>query len=356
MRLQFLRTNQKNTSREYYQGVLDSVISGVITGGKVGKRVYLPHTFIGEEAHNRLDLLARVFRAKLSILNDKIMSGEIFGEVASAIHVIEFQKRGLSHAHFLIILKPAFKYLSSEAYDRIVFAELPDQRKNSYLYSLVVKHMMHGPCGDLNIENVCMREGKCKNYYPKCFAKYTSHGKGSYPIYQRRDNQRTPKVRGRMLDNRWVIPYNPTLLVQFDCHINVEICCDIRAVKYLNKYMHKGHDKILFLIAPENSNSEVDEIADFQNARWVSPEEATGRIYGFPLHVMFLTILQLQVHLPNFQTVQFEDDADLEKILQDERLKRTMLTEFFRINATDHEANKLNLSYKEFPRYYVWHT
>ncbi|GAA0187495.1 hypothetical protein LIER_34783 [Lithospermum erythrorhizon] len=141
-----------------------------------------------------------------------------------------------------------------------------------------------------------------------------------------------------------------------DCHINVETCCDIRAVKYLYKYVHKGHDKVLFRIAPENSNSVVDEIANFQNARWVSPVEAAWRIYGFPLHGMFPAVLQLQVHLPNFQTMQFEDDANLQQILQDERLKRTMLTEFFRINATDHDANQLNLLYKEFPRYYVWHT
>ncbi|GAA0175867.1 hypothetical protein LIER_28963 [Lithospermum erythrorhizon] len=201
-----------------------------------------------------------------------------------------------------------------------------------------------------------MKEGKYKNHYPKSFAEYTSHGKGSYPIYQRRDNQRIAKVRGHMLDNRWEIPYNPTLLVQFDCHMNVEICCDIRAVKYLYKYVHKCHDKIQFRIAPENSNLIVDKIANFQNARWVSPVEAAWRIYRFPLHGMFPTVLQLQVHLPNFQTVQFEDDADLQQILQDERLKRTMLTKFFRINVTDHDANQLNLLYKEFPRYYVWHT
>ncbi|GAA0147726.1 hypothetical protein LIER_36573 [Lithospermum erythrorhizon] len=400
MPLQFLKTNQKNTRREYYQGVQDSVISGVISRGKVGKGVYLPATFIGgprdmrhryldlmalvqeygrpdifltmtcnpnwleikerlqpgKEAYNRPDLLARVFKAKLNILNEKIMSGEIFGEVASVVHVIEFQKRGLPHTHFLIILKPTFKYLSPEAYDQIVCAELPYQRTNPYLYSLVVKHMMYGPCGDLNPENVYIKEGKCKNHYPKWFCEHTTHGKGSYPVYQRQDNHRTTKVRGHTLDNRWVIPYNPTLLVQFDCHINVKICCDIRAVKYLYKYVHKGHDKIMFRIAPENSNSEVDEIADFQNARWVSLVEAAWRIYGFALHSMFPAVLQLQVHLPKFQTVQFEEDADLEQLLQDERQKRTMLTDFFNMNAMDHEASELNMLYKEFPQYYVWHT
>ncbi|GAA0157577.1 hypothetical protein LIER_14817 [Lithospermum erythrorhizon] len=194
-----------------------------------------------EESQNRPDLLARVFKAKLRIMIDKIMSGEVFGKIASVVHVVEFQKRGLPHAHFLIILKAEFKYMSPEAYDRIVCAELPDQKKDPYLYSLVVKHMMHGPCGEFNVDS----------------------------------------VRGQNLDNLWVIPYNPTLLVQFNCHINVEICCDIRAVKYLYKYVHKGHDKVMFRISADNSTSEVDEISSFQNARWVSPVEAAWRIYGF---------------------------------------------------------------------------
>ncbi|GAA0172856.1 hypothetical protein LIER_26593 [Lithospermum erythrorhizon] len=180
--------------------------------------------------------------------------------------------------------------MTPEAYDRIVTAELPN-KQDPYLYGLVVKHMMHGPCGQLNSENVCMKDGKCKNHYPKNYANYTSHGTGSYPIYQRRNDGKVAKVRGHMLDNRWVIPYNASLLVEFDCHINVEICCDIRVVKYLYKYIHKGHDKVSFLIAPDNSGSNIDEISDFQNARWVSPVEATWRIYGFPLSGMFPSVL-----------------------------------------------------------------
>ncbi|GAA0174745.1 hypothetical protein LIER_28076 [Lithospermum erythrorhizon] len=205
--------------------------------------------------------------------------------------------------------------MTPEAYDRVVSCELPDKTANPYLYSLVVKHMMHGPCEEMN----------------------------------------PGIVRGHLLDNRWVIPYNATLLVQFNCHVNVEVCCDIRAVKYLYKYVHKGHDKVIFRITSDNLGSDIDEISNFQNSRWVSPVEAAWRIYGFPLYGIYPTVLQLQVHLPSFQTVQFEDDIDLEEFLQDERLKRTMLTEFFNTNANDPEARKLRLLYKEFPRHYVWH-
>ncbi|GAA0164737.1 hypothetical protein LIER_20298 [Lithospermum erythrorhizon] len=134
--------------------------------------------------------------------------------------------------------------------------------------------MMHGPCGSLNLKNVSMVNGKCKNHYPKEFTEYTTHGKGRYPIYRRRNDGKTAKVRGHLLDNRWVIPYNPQLLAEFNCHMNVEICCDIKDVKYLYKYIHKEHDKVMFRIGSDKSST-VNEIAAFQNARWVSPVEAT---------------------------------------------------------------------------------
>ncbi|GAA0152343.1 hypothetical protein LIER_10849 [Lithospermum erythrorhizon] len=80
------------------------------------------HLQPGEDAHNMYDLLIRAFKSRLSILTDKIMNGRIFGQVVSMVHVIEFQKRGLSHTHFLIILKPDYKFLTPEAYDRMVCA------------------------------------------------------------------------------------------------------------------------------------------------------------------------------------------------------------------------------------------
>jgi hypothetical protein len=68
-------------------------------------------------------------------------------------------------------------------------------------------------------------------------------------LYRRRDNGNTVTVRGQTLDNRWVVPYNPTLLLEFEAHINVEICSSVRAVKYLYKYVYKGHDRATVEIA-----------------------------------------------------------------------------------------------------------
>jgi ATP-dependent DNA helicase PIF1 len=46
-----------------------------------------------------------VFRAKLKELKIELFKKDISGPVVAYVYVIENQKRGLPHAHFLIILK-----------------------------------------------------------------------------------------------------------------------------------------------------------------------------------------------------------------------------------------------------------
>ena len=43
---------------------------------------------------------------------------------------------------------------------------------------------------------------------------------------------------GTQVDNQWVVPYNPALLMMFDCHINVEVTSSIDCAKYLHKYVY----------------------------------------------------------------------------------------------------------------------
>lgn len=53
--------------------------------------------------------------------------------------------------------------------DRVVCAEIPDRRTQTRLHEYVLKHMMHGPCGALNQNSVCMRDGKCSKNFPRDF-------------------------------------------------------------------------------------------------------------------------------------------------------------------------------------------
>jgi hypothetical protein len=55
----------------------------------------------------------------------------------------------------------------------------------------------------------------------------------------------------------WIVPYNPYLSTKYDCHLNVEVCSTIRAVKYLYKYVYKGHDRVLHEIQMDGILNEV---------------------------------------------------------------------------------------------------
>ena len=83
--------------------------------------------------------------------------------------------------------------------------------------------MMHGPCGQRNLNCPSMVDGKCKNHYPKDFCDVTVDDEDGYPRYRRRDNGRTVVkfVHGEAheLDNRSLVPYNRALCIKYDCHM-----------------------------------------------------------------------------------------------------------------------------------------
>jgi len=207
-----------------------------------------------------------VFRAKLEAMKIKLLKNDILGKVRAYVYVVEFQKRGLPHAHFLLIMKRKWKLTCPEQYDRLICAELPNKKKYPELYMMVTKHMMHGPCSVLNPNCPCTKgRSSCKNHYSRPFAESTSQGKDSYPIYRRCDNGCKEKVRGYKLDNRWVVPYNP----QFNCHINVEACSIIKSVKYLFKYVYNGHDRASIAVresGQEDKEGNVDEIKAYKRS------------------------------------------------------------------------------------------
>ena len=127
------------------------------------------------------------------------------GKVAAWAHVTEFQKRGLPHEHFLLVMEDENKVRTPDDYDKYISAELPDQKKYPELHRLVCKHMMHVPCGVLNHKCPRMIDGNYYFHYPRDFCETTQQGKNSYPIYRRRDDGQKVKIRREWLDNRWVV-------------------------------------------------------------------------------------------------------------------------------------------------------
>lgn len=283
------------------------------------------------------------------------MEKKIFGTVTRFISVVDFQKCGLPHVHILIILEHAYKIRDVEQFDEFVCSEIPNN-ENPHLRAAVLQHMMHGPCGDANPSCPCMKkkgfEKTYKNGYPKNFSNFTTAGDDSYPVYRHRDTKETVCVREVNLDNCWVIPYNSYLLAKFDCHLNVEVCSTIKAVKYLYKYVYKGHDHISFSILQANNGEPYDEIQNYQAGRWVSPPEAAWRICGFPLFEIHPVFIPLQLYLPDMQFMQFSSNEELVDVVTDDKRARTMLTNFFRVNSERPKGP--HYLYTDFPQHFIW--
>jgi hypothetical protein len=152
------------------------------------------------------------------------------------------------------------------------------------LYDLVCKHMMHVPCGVLNDKCACMQDGECDA---------TQMDKDLYPDYRRRDDGQVVEVRNTKLDNRWVVPFNPSLLMLYNCHINVKIYSSINVVKYLYKYIYKGPDGASYSVDKFDNGDKVviDEIKRFRDARCVTPPEVAYRLYSFSLYQTYPPVL-----------------------------------------------------------------
>lgn len=123
----------------------------------------------------------------------------------AVVYTIEFQKRGLPHAHIVLFLTRGDKYPNADAIDRIISAEIPDPDTDPELHTIVSELMMHGPCGQMNPACVCMQNGTCTKHFPKRFVDSTTIDDDGYPVYQRRNDGRTVEKNEHYLDNRYLI-------------------------------------------------------------------------------------------------------------------------------------------------------
>jgi hypothetical protein len=205
-RLHYLLKEQKSLHADTYRGLadaVDAVDAGDHERGRIGLKVILPSSFTGgprymqqacadtmavftkygkpdafitmtcnpywpeilkellphQSLSDRPDLCARVFNLKRKALMDDLRKGEVLGKVVAYLFVIEFQKRGLPHAHILIHFAPEDKPRTPADIDSIISAQLPDPESQPRLYAVVTKHMLHGPCGaGCNVKSPCMHK------------------------------------------------------------------------------------------------------------------------------------------------------------------------------------------------------
>lgn len=189
------------------------------------------------------------------------------------MYTVEFQKRGLPHVHILLWLKPQHKFKTSSDIDKHISAELPDPKLYPKLYKAVSSYMIHGPCGVVDPNSPCMADGRCSKNFPKKYQNCTTVDDDGFPLYKRRQTGISVLKKGVPLDNAFVVPYNPHLLMRYQGHINVEHCNKSNAIKYLFKYINKGPDRVNVRVSNSvdgSNNVEArDEIKEYYDCRFV---------------------------------------------------------------------------------------
>ncbi|CEM02443.1 unnamed protein product [Vitrella brassicaformis CCMP3155] len=289
----------------------------------------------GQTAYDRPDLTSRVFHLKLRSLLQRLRDGPL-SRALYLMAVIEYQKRGLSHAH--ISVRNEEHPSCGADVDKFVCGEMP--RHNPQLRKLVESFMVH-KCSARCRDEASLREyhrcrnanepvaERCKYGFPQPLCDETHFDGRGRCVYRRRHEE-----------DRWVPPYSPELLAEFNCHLYVDCAASTNVISYMYKYMYKP-EKSAFLISVEHekkrkqraakadageaSESEQqkkrrrqqvaslltnhqtahpaqeqqrDEIRDYQQGRVLCASEACHRIFGHQIHWTQPSVTTLLVYLP----------------------------------------------------------
>jgi hypothetical protein len=117
----------------------------------------------GQKATDRPDIVVRVFHMKLKQILHDLTSKNIFGRCIGYVYTVEYQKRGLPHAHILLILHPEDRPTSPQDFDRFVSAQIPDEISNPRLFAAVSEFMIHTCTDACKVANATV----CKKGFPK---------------------------------------------------------------------------------------------------------------------------------------------------------------------------------------------
>jgi hypothetical protein len=294
---------------------------------------------------HHMDVVNRVFALKLRQFIKDMVKRQLFGPVKAYVFRVEWQARGLPHAHMLFILQD--KVLSARHIDNIISAELPDPAADPELFELVVRHMLHPRCDEAT-DSGCRRDAHgvlcdCVRGYPKDMCRETIIIPDGYPRYRRRGVHTATMRDGRIITDNWVVPHNKFLLQRYRCHLNLEVCAHFRCFKYVYKYTFKP---------PDHTAVCVDEIEAHLAGRLLSASEAVYRLLALPLHKEFPSVVRLDIHLPQQQRMVFDPTVDEQSLLEQLSATTSTLMGWFDLNRDD--AGARCLLYQDIPSQYIW--
>jgi hypothetical protein len=327
----------------------------------------------GTKASDRPDICCRVFRSRLASIMKDIETECVLGKPASVVYVVEFQKKGLPHAHILVSLRDdADRPKTADDLDRVISAEippLPDPNDHSpkaeaqrRLRKSVLRHHVHNDCkGGRAAGKTCpcldKRTGRCRfrldvvDFQSRTVINELENGKRQV-LLRRRMGESAVTESGRCVDNRHISPYVPYFVLKYDCHFNVQPCIDVHAIKYLYKYVYKGPDRAAATCRSADQYVD-DEISRWQDMRWFTSYEASWRLLGFLLSYASHSVTRLDVHRDGEQLCYWMGDSHEEAALRGQPTS-SLLGWLQYIATHPRDVIMLRLRYHEFPQHYNW--
>ncbi|XP_024004894.1 uncharacterized protein LOC112082039 [Eutrema salsugineum] len=325
-RLRFISMNQSKLRCENYDKIKKTVDGGDTDLSDKGKRIIIPSSYTGGTRYmvqHYLDAMTTCQHFGFPDIFITFTCNPKWPEITRhlkrhnlkqedrpdiSIYTIEFQKRGLPHAHIVLFLEAGHKLPTGDDIDKIICAEIPDKDIDPALYEIVGDVMMHGLCGALNKDSVCMAEGKCTKYFPKPYSPITKIDDVGYPIYRRRNDKKVIVKKGIECDNGFVVPYNKSLTLLYRAHINVEW--------------------------------------------YVAPSESTWRIFRNHTHHRTVSVIKLPFHLPNQQMVIYNEDDPGDEVINRVSVGTSKFIAWMECNDMYELAR--TLTYAQFPTRFVW--
>ena len=194
----------------------------------------------GQTAADRPDITVRVFHARLERMM-AFLRTRFCGTCRYTLRVVEYQLRGLPHAHIVLASEAAPQ--TPDEVDLLISCELPAE--DGPLREAVLAHMIHRcnhSCHPDDPQQECVRG--C----PWPFQEQTSYDARGYPHHRRRPcNNTCPNCRsnravyGRLFVccNRLIAEYSPEILLMWDGHANVRFAGSVNLFEHPALPPHK---------------------------------------------------------------------------------------------------------------------
>jgi hypothetical protein len=186
----------------------------------------------------------------LEALLKNLRSGQYFDgrETAYDIRVIEYQHRGLPHAHIVFRLKDVeFANVDEEIefIDKYFCAEVPSEDDDPEYHALVMRYMIHRHSTGVN---GCRRKnGKgCKKGFTKTSIGPSGIDENGYPYYR----------RSKDIDKS-VVVHNREILLDWNGHACLEFATSTNTLMYLYKVDIEFFSIYFFVVMFTNSNNNL---------------------------------------------------------------------------------------------------